>query len=143
MSLLECQHRGIAGAGADEASTNAANDRRRPSSFTAEERRAFAKAPDAIVLFLGDLLPRIPTHYLAMGLHDEQLELRFPLEEMLNQLAHGRGATRLSTIAALCPQLFENPIAPAEDIEVPLPLEKLVDQIGWLHACQSHRRRTL
>ena len=103
---------------------------------------ALAQAPDAIVLNLGDLLPRIPTQYLAMGLHDEQLELRFPLEEMLNELAHGRAATRLSRIAAVCPQLFENPIPPAEDMEVPLPLEKLVDQIGWLHARQKHPRRT-
>ena len=145
MGLLDCQLRERLCARGGEAIESGSPIRLRTvrarSSFTAAETVALAQAPDTIVLILGDLLPRIPTQYLAMGLHDEQLELRFPLEEMLNELAGGRAATRLSKIAAVCPQLFEHPIAPAEDIEVPLPLEKVVDQIGWLHTRQRHPHR--
>ncbi len=92
----------------------------------AEERRR------EIVITLGDVLSRIPTQLLRAGFHDEKRELRFSMDDLSADIARGRAAVSLSRIAALCPDVFSREIAPEDDSEIRLPLQKLVEQIGLL-----------
>ena len=85
-----------------------------------------------IVLTLGDVLSRIPTQFLRAGMHDANRELRFAVDDLSADIARGRAAVPLSKIAALCPDVFAREIAPADDSEIRLPLQKLVEQIGLL-----------
>ena len=85
-----------------------------------------------IVLTLGDVLSRIPTQLLQAGLHDASRELRFSVDDLSADIARGRAAVPLSKIAALCPDVFAREIAPGDDAEIRLPLQKLVEQIGLL-----------
>ena len=90
------------------------------------------KRGDEIVLTLGDVLSRIPTQLLQAGLHDANRELRFAVDDLSADIARGRAAVPLSKIAALCPDVFAREIAPGDDTEIRLPLQKLVEQIGLL-----------
>ena len=85
-----------------------------------------------IVLTLGDVLSRIPTQLLQAGFHDANRELRFSVDDLSADIARGRAAVPLSKIAALCPDVFAREIAPGDDAEIRLPLQKLVEQIGLL-----------
>lgn len=85
-----------------------------------------------IVLILGDVLSRIPTPLLQPGFHDANRELRFSIDDLSADIARGRAAVPLSKIAALCPDVFAREIAPGDDSEIRLPLQKLVEQIGLL-----------
>ncbi len=85
-----------------------------------------------IVITLGDVLSRIPTQLLQSGLIDGQRELRFSIDDLSADIARGRAAVPLSKIAALCPGVFSREITAEDDIEVRLPLQKLVEQIGQL-----------
>ena len=85
-----------------------------------------------IVLTLGDVLSRIPTQLLRAGLHDASRELRFAVDDLSADIARGRAAVPLSKIAALCPDVFAHEIAPGDDTEIRLPLQKLVEQISLL-----------
>ena len=85
-----------------------------------------------IVLTLGDVLSRIPTELLQAGMHDSNRELRFSVDDLSADIARGRAAVPLSRIAALCPDVFAREIAPGDDSEIRLPLQKLVEQIGLL-----------
>lgn len=85
-----------------------------------------------IVLTLGDVLSRIPTQLLQAGFHDANRELRFAVDDLSADIARGRAAVPLSKIAALCPDVFAREIAPGDDTEIRLPLQKLVEQIGLL-----------
>ncbi len=87
-----------------------------------------------IVLTLGDVLSRIPTPLLRAGLHDASRELRFFIDDLSADIARGRAAVPLSKIAALCPDVFAREIAPGDDTEIRLPLQKLVEQIGLMRA---------
>ena len=87
-----------------------------------------------IVLTLGDVLARIPTQLLRAGFHDANRELRFFIDDLSADIARGRAAVPLSKIAALCPDVFAQEIAPGDDSEIRLPLQKLVEQIGLLRA---------
>jgi len=69
-----------------------------------------------------------------MGMYDEGRELRFPVSELSSDIARGKAAVPLSVIAALCPDIFNRKLAPEEDVEIRLPLQKLVEQIGLLPA---------
>ena len=91
-------------------------------------------APDEIVLTLGDVLSRIPTHYLKPGAHDAKRELRFKINDLSSDIARGRAAVPLSRIAQLVPEIFVKAISRDEDAEVRLPLQKLVEQIGLLRS---------
>jgi len=85
-----------------------------------------------IVITLGDVLSRIPTQLLHAGLHDEKRELRFFADDLSADISRGRAAMPLSRIAVLCPDVFVRQIGPADDLEIRLPLQKLVEQIGRL-----------
>ncbi|HEV7869127.1 MAG TPA: hypothetical protein VGO90_15675 [Chthoniobacteraceae bacterium] len=104
---------------------------RRPS---ARDQASEAVAGEDIVLTLADVLPRIPPHYLHVGTPDLKRELRFHIDRLSADIARGRAAVPLSMIAALCPDLFHSPITDAEDIEIRLPLQKLVEQIGRIRS---------
>ncbi len=94
------------------------------------ELHADASAAREIVLALGDVLPRIPPQYLSKGAHDVRREIRIPAADLASDIARGRATIALSKIAALCPDIFHSPIAPADETEVRLPLQKLLDQLG-------------
>ncbi|WP_348546613.1 hypothetical protein [Chthoniobacter sp.] len=86
------------------------------------------------MLTLGDVLSRIPTHYLKPGTHDAKRELRFKVNDLSSDIARGRAAVPLSRIAQLLPEIFVKEISSDEDTEVRLPLQKLVEQIGLLRS---------
>jgi hypothetical protein len=89
---------------------------------------------EEIVLTLGDVLSRIPTHYLKAGQHDPKREMRFSINDLSSDIARGRAAVPLSRIAELMPDIFVRGISRDEDTEVRLPLQKLVEQIGLLRS---------
>jgi len=94
-----------------------------------------APAPaEEIVLTLGDVLSRIPSHYLKAGQHDAKREMRFSINDLSSDIARGRAAVPLSRIAQLMPDIFVREITRDEDTEVRLPLQKLVEQIGLLRS---------
>lgn len=91
-------------------------------------------AADEIVLTLGDVLSRIPTGLLRPGMHDPKRELRFKINDLSSDIARGRAAVPLSRITQLAPDIFARQLGPHEDMEIRLPLQKLVDQIGLLRS---------
>ena len=89
-----------------------------------------AAAPTEIVLTLGDVLSRIPTHFLREGKPDLRRELRFPAEGLAADIARGRAGVYLGEIVAQCPDLFLPEVNGFDDIQIRLPLQKLVEQIA-------------
>ena len=83
-----------------------------------------------VVLTLGDVLPRIPTHFLRAGMHDTQRELRFPAAGLAADIARGRASVFLADIVAQCPDIFLPESGEFDDTQIRLPLQKLVEQIG-------------
>lgn len=86
---------------------------------------------------VGDVLSRIPAKFLKKGPHDVRGEMRFNVREIFEKITRGRASLPLSKIAKLCPQLFRVEVGPIDDVEIPLPLQKLVEQIG-LFASAAH-----
>ena len=95
----------------------------------AERRPEPAAGPREIVVTLGDLLPRIPAQHLPASTPDARRELHFAADDLAADIARGRASVPLSMIAARCPDLFPNPIPPADDVAIRLPLQKLLDQL--------------
>src|SRR5437867_738124 len=96
-----------------------------------EKRHAAANIPDTeITLHVADLLGRIPVRFLKPGPHDTHCEMRFSVREIFEKMARGRASMPLSRIAKLCPQLFRIEPGPGDDVDIPLPLQKLVEQVG-------------
>ncbi len=87
-----------------------------------------------IVLTLGDVLSRIPTHFLRAGMHDTQRELRFPAAGFAADIARGRASVFLVDIVAQCPDIFLPETGEFDDTQIRLPLQKLVEQIGLASA---------
>lgn len=85
--------------------------------------------PDLLV-DLEDILPSIPTRFLKPGMHDSSRQLRFRMEELVGEIARGRPLVPVSRLAELCPDVFEKPATPAEDVPIRLPLQKLIQQLG-------------
>jgi hypothetical protein len=81
---------------------------------------------------LGDLLIRIPSHFLKPGPHDAKRELRFQLADLFSDITRGRATVPLSRIIKLCPEIFDERSEQSQDIDIHLPLQKLVEQIGLL-----------
>lgn len=105
-----------------------------PNGRAAERPPPSETRAQEIVLTLGDVLARIPTPLLRAGLHDATRELRFAIDDLSSDIARGRAAVPLSKIAALCPDVFARPVGPADETEIRLPLQKLVEQIGLLRS---------
>jgi hypothetical protein len=87
-----------------------------------------------IAITLGDVLPQIPAQFLRPGPHDLKTPLRFDAHDLTSDIARGRATVRLARIAKLCPQIFAKEIGVADDADVPLPLQKLFEQISALRS---------
>jgi hypothetical protein len=101
-------------------------ERRRPAP------EAAAGASGGIHLTVGDVLPRIPGVLLRAGPHDLKRALHLRVEDLTSDISRGRPAVALSRIAELCPELFHRPIGTDDDMEIRLPLQKLVEQVGHM-----------
>ncbi len=105
---------------------------RRPQR--AAEPAVLPSEPNEIVLIFGDVLPRIPVQFLRPGSHDLKRELRFHLEDLASDFSRGRAGVALSRIAEQCPECFNRVIGDDDDMEVRLPLQKLVEQIARIRS---------
>lgn len=83
-----------------------------------------------IVLELGDVFDRIPAHFVRPGHHNRSRPLCFKISELFRQIAKGHASVPLSSIAIRCPEIFRWQISQLEDMEIQLPLQKVVEQIG-------------
>ena len=107
-----------------------------------------AEAPGSaqeIILTLGDVLSRIPTHFLRQGTPDARRELRFPADALAADIARGRATVFLADIVAQCPDIFMPAADGFDDIQIRLPLQKLVEQIALspasISAAHHHAER--
>jgi len=83
-----------------------------------------------VIIDLRDLLPQIPAYLLKAGLSaDSKKEFIFKAHELFPTLKSGRASASLSRLAELTPELFTNQ-HPGENVEIQLPLQKVVSQIG-------------
>ena len=88
-------------------------------------------APDVTVsLEIGDFLDRLPTNFVRSGSFDRSRKVEFQASELYSDLSKGRASVPASVIYERCPELFSRPVTETEDVEVPLPLRKLVEQMG-------------
>lgn len=94
------------------------------------KRAAAPAAKQEIMLHVGDVLGRIPPHYLKPGPHDARQELRFKIEDLSEKIARGRASIALSKLVELCPEIFRDTLDLSNDVEIQLPLQKLVEQVG-------------
>jgi hypothetical protein len=86
-----------------------------------------------ITLTLGDVLPQIPSGLLAHAAPvDLTRPLCFPMAQLSAELARGRPAVPLASIAQQCPDIFHDPEGIDEAQMLRLPLQKLLEQIGRL-----------
>lgn len=97
--------------------------------LSAHER---GEVPTEIVLTVEDVLPRIPMELISEQPPDLRRELRFKVEDLSADIARGRAAVSLGRIAEQVPELFRESIAVDDARQVRLPLQKLVEQIGFL-----------
>ena len=88
-------------------------------------------APDVTVsLEIGDFLDRLPATLVQTGSFDRSKKVEFQASELYSDLSKGRASVPASVIYQRCPELFSRPVTETEDVEVPLPLRKLVEQMG-------------
>lgn len=92
--------------------------------------RAPGSADDTITLRIGDVLPRIPSQFLKPGPLDAKREIRFKVGSLSHDIARGRAAVSLAKIAELCPEIFRDALALADNVEVRLPLQKFFEQLN-------------
>jgi hypothetical protein len=85
-----------------------------------------------ITLRLGEILPRVPAHLLKPGPHDGMLPVRFSVEELAEKIARGRVSVPLERLSPLFPQVFRDSSAFPGQQEIPLPLQKLLEQVGLM-----------
>ncbi len=83
-----------------------------------------------LILRLGDVLSRIPAGALKPGPIDGQKEIRFPVKDLFSDISRGRASVQLSRLANLCPGIFREDLGEESEQQIPLPLQKLVEQIG-------------
>ncbi len=88
--------------------------------------------PDKEIHFqLGDFAEKIPPGILKPGRLDLQRVVTFHSADLVADLARGRASVRLSKLLDLCPDIFQQSVIGAQDDQgIPLPLQKLVEQIG-------------
>ncbi len=83
-----------------------------------------------ILLRLSDILPRVPPHLLKPGPHDVSAQVRFSVDELAEKIARGRVSVPLERLASVCPEVFREISAFPGEQEIPLPLQKLLEQVG-------------
>lgn len=87
----------------------------------------------AISVTLSDVLSQIPISMLAPNAPiDLTRTLCFPMAQLSAEMARGRPAVSLASIAQQCPELFRHPESIDDTQMVRLPLQKLLEQIGKL-----------
>jgi predicted regulator of Ras-like GTPase activity (Roadblock/LC7/MglB family) len=87
--------------------------------------------PDVkVVLEVGDFVDRLPSSFLQAGTLDRQRKVEFRSSELYSDLARGRASVPASIIYKKCADIFSRPVTAVEDIEVALPLQKLVEQMS-------------
>ncbi len=91
-----------------------------------------ADGGEQLIVLLDDILARVPTRCLLPGLHDPDLELRFLVDELCGGMARGQAEVRVSRLAEICPEVFQMPLSPLEDVAIRLPLRKLLEQVGFV-----------
>ena len=63
---------------------------------------------------------------------DGRKEIRFRVEDVTADIARGRAAVALIRIAEQVPEIFRESVASGDETLIRLPLQKLVEQIGFL-----------
>ncbi len=106
---------------------------------TAKKKPAlsFDTAPAAsssreIVLLVSDFLSRIPSNFLDEKAVSPTQEVRFDASDLYSDMTKGRATVPLSIIAEAMPALFKRKLSAEEDIEIQLPLPKIVAQMSDL-----------
>ena len=97
----------------------------------------FGSAPAAtnnreIVLTVSDFVSRIPGHFIDEKAVSGSTEVRFDAADLYSDMTKGRATVPLSIIAEVIPALFKRRLSAEEDIEIQLPLPKIVAQMGDL-----------
>ncbi len=93
--------------------------------------RAAAPGPDVpVILEVGDFLDRLPSSFLRTGMLDRRRKVEFRSSELYSDLSRGRASVPASVIYQKCSDIFSRPVSETEDIEVALPLQKLVEQLA-------------
>ncbi len=88
-------------------------------------------APDvSITLELGDFVDRIPPSFLRPGPVNRKQPVVFHASDLYSDLSKGRASVPLSVIHGVCQEIFAKPVSSTEDVEVLLPLQKLVEQMS-------------
>ncbi|HEX4086921.1 MAG TPA: hypothetical protein VHY22_18545 [Chthoniobacteraceae bacterium] len=87
---------------------------------------------EEVVLRLGDILPRVPAHLLKPGPHDRMKQLRFSVDELAEKISRGRASVPVERLAAACPEIFITMEGLGTEPEIPLPLQKLLEQVGLI-----------
>ncbi len=67
----------------------------------------------------------LPPQFVRSDSAPGEQPVMLPLDVLRNSLQQGRPALRLSQIYQACPFLFSRPVAPAEDVEIVLPFQKV------------------
>lgn len=83
-----------------------------------------------IALELGDFLDRIPGSFLKQGPFDLKRRIEFQATDLYSDLSRGRASVPVSIISRTVPDIFAKQVSETEDVEIQLPLQKLVEQIG-------------
>lgn len=88
-------------------------------------------APDVnVTLELGDFVDRIPPSFLRPGPVNRKQPVIFHASDLYSDLSKGRASVPLSVIHGVCQEIFAKPVSSTEDVEVLLPLQKLVEQMS-------------
>ncbi len=83
-----------------------------------------------VILEVGDFVDRLPSSLLQSGALDRKRRVEFRASELYSDLTKGRASVPASIIYQKCADIFSRPITATEDIEVALPLQKLVEQMS-------------
>lgn len=87
--------------------------------------------PDAVVrLELGDFVDRIPSNFLASANYDRHQTVEFLVSELYSDLSKGRATVPASIIYRKCPEIFARAVSDTEDVEVHLPMHRVVEQMS-------------
>lgn len=85
-----------------------------------------------VKLAFSDFADKIPSSFLNQGAASDSREVTFDVADLYADIKKGRAAVPLSLVAEKAPDLFAKSVDESEDVEVHLPLPKLVSQMDSL-----------
>ncbi len=85
-----------------------------------------------IILKVSDFIAKIPPHFVDEKAASADLEVRFNAADLYSDMTKGRATVPLSVIAESVPKLFKRALSAEEDVEIQLPLSKIVAQMSDL-----------